>query len=166
MLPEAKFCGWKFIKPRCNCSRRSRQRVIVHCYPLTSQILQRCPLRDFGGKQFHCQMSCDLEVTNESACCQEEISSYVTIFLVQLNFLQVKGMMKNLNRESDQYIQVSRCQPTSARNVSLRSRRRKGQGIRDREEGKKGRGIGETLSPSPLPFLRLPRRLRNICYGN
>ena len=55
-------------------------------------------------------MSCDLEVTNESARCWEEISSYVTIFLVQLKpffFLQVKGMMKNLNRESDQYIQVS-----------------------------------------------------------
>ena len=56
-------------------------------------------------------MSCDLEVTNGSARCWEEISSYVTLFLVQLKpfffFLQVKGMMKNLNRESDQYIQVS-----------------------------------------------------------
>ena len=34
-----------------------------------------CSLRDFGGKQFHCWMSCDLEVTNESARCWEKISS-------------------------------------------------------------------------------------------
>ena len=27
--------------------------VTVHNYPLTSYILQCCPLRDFGGKQFH-----------------------------------------------------------------------------------------------------------------
>ena len=27
--------------------------------------LQCCPLRDFGGKHFYCEMSCDLEVTNE-----------------------------------------------------------------------------------------------------
>ena len=41
-------------------------RATEHCYPLTSYILQCCSLRDFGVKQFHCQMSCDLEVTNES----------------------------------------------------------------------------------------------------
>ena len=35
-----------------------------HSRPQTSQILQCCPLRDFGGNQFHCQMPCDLEVTN------------------------------------------------------------------------------------------------------
>ena len=29
-------------------------------------------LRDFNGKQFHCEMSCDLEVTNESAHCREK----------------------------------------------------------------------------------------------
>ena len=29
-------------------------RVTVHCYPLTSYILQCCSLRDFGVKQFHC----------------------------------------------------------------------------------------------------------------
>ena len=45
------FDSWKFIKPRCiNGGRRSA----VHCHLLTSQILQCCPLRDFGGKQFHC----------------------------------------------------------------------------------------------------------------
>ena len=51
--------------------------VTVYCYPLTSQILQCCPLRDFGRKQFHCQISCDLEVTNDSMHCQE-ISRYKT----------------------------------------------------------------------------------------
>ena len=65
----------KFIKPRCNGGCRST----VHCHPLTSLILQCCPLRDFGGKQFHCLMSCDLEVTNESARCWEKISSYITM---------------------------------------------------------------------------------------
>ena len=30
------------------------------------------PLRDFGGKQFHCLMSCDLEVTNNSMHCWEK----------------------------------------------------------------------------------------------
>ena len=29
-------------------------RVTVHCYPLTLKIFQCCPLRDFGGKRFHC----------------------------------------------------------------------------------------------------------------
>ena len=38
-----------------------RSQVTVHCYPLTSWILQCCPLRDFGGKQFYCWMSYDLE---------------------------------------------------------------------------------------------------------
>ena len=32
---------------------RQKSRVTVHNYPLTSYILQRCPLREFGGKQFH-----------------------------------------------------------------------------------------------------------------
>ena len=41
--------------------------------------LQCCLLTDFGGKQFHCWMSCDLEETNESAHCYEKISSYVAI---------------------------------------------------------------------------------------
>ena len=29
-------------------------------------------LRDFGGKKFHCEMSRDLEVTNDSARCWEK----------------------------------------------------------------------------------------------
>ena len=37
------------------------------------------PLRDFGGKQFHCLMSCDLEVTNNSTHCWEKLSSDKTI---------------------------------------------------------------------------------------
>ena len=52
--------------------------VIVYCYPLTPQVLKCCPLRDFGRKQFYCQMSCDLEVTNKSMHCWEEISRYMT----------------------------------------------------------------------------------------
>ena len=51
-----------------------RSLVTVHCYTLTSSILQCCPLRYFGGKQFHCYMSCDLEVTNESAHCWQKNS--------------------------------------------------------------------------------------------
>ena len=53
-------------------------RVTVHCYPLTSYIPKCCPLRDFDGKQFYWYMSCDLEVTNESARCWEKISSFIT----------------------------------------------------------------------------------------
>ena len=41
-------------------------RITVQCYTLT---LQCFPLRDFGGEQFHGSMSCDFEVTNESASC-------------------------------------------------------------------------------------------------
>ena len=37
------------------------------------------PLRDFGGKQFHCLMSCDLEVTNNSMHGWEKLSSDKTI---------------------------------------------------------------------------------------
>ena len=62
------------------------QQVTVHCYPLASQILLCCPLRDFGGKQFHYQMSCDLEVTNEKTHCWENISSYITIKFVTVLF--------------------------------------------------------------------------------
>ena len=35
-------------------------------------MLPALSLRDFGGKQFHCWMSRDLEVTNESARCRGE----------------------------------------------------------------------------------------------
>ena len=44
---------------------RQHWRVTVHYYPLTSQILQCCLLRDFGANQFHSKMSCDLEVLNQ-----------------------------------------------------------------------------------------------------
>ena len=46
--------SWKFIKPRCNGGCLSIFAVTVHCYPLTLQILQFCPIRNLGGKQFHC----------------------------------------------------------------------------------------------------------------
>ena len=58
-------------------------RVTAHCYPLMSQILQQCLLRDFGTKQFHCQMSCDLKVTNESTHCWEETSCYITNHIIK-----------------------------------------------------------------------------------
>ena len=58
--------------------------VTVHCCPLTSSFLQCCPLRDFGGKQFHFWSSCDLEVTNESARYWEEISSCITNYITPL----------------------------------------------------------------------------------
>ena len=45
---------------------------------VTMQCCQLTPLRNFGGKQFQCEMSCDLEVTNESALSWEEISIYLT----------------------------------------------------------------------------------------
>ena len=42
---------------------------------LHSDNIKCCPLKNFGGKQFHCYMSCDLEVT--SVCCWEKISSHI-----------------------------------------------------------------------------------------
>ena len=33
----------------------------------------------FGGKQFHCQMSCDHELANEGARCSGKNASYITI---------------------------------------------------------------------------------------
>ena len=33
----------------------------------------------FGGKQFHCQMSCDHELANEGARCSGKKASYITI---------------------------------------------------------------------------------------
>lgn len=45
--------------------------------------MQYCPLRDFGGKHFHCQMSQDLEVTNESVRCWEKISIYITNNIIE-----------------------------------------------------------------------------------
>ena len=51
----------KFIKLPCNGSPQStftrgvrEHCVTVQCYDVKSKILQCCPLRDFGGKQFHC----------------------------------------------------------------------------------------------------------------
>ena len=67
-----KWWGWKFIKPRCNGGRRS------------TFVGSRALFRDFSGKQFHCQMSCDLEVTNKSARWWEKISSCITIGFMQL----------------------------------------------------------------------------------
>ena len=40
--------------------------LTVHCYPLTSQILQCCLLSDFGRKKLQCYMSCDLKVTKRA----------------------------------------------------------------------------------------------------
>ena len=54
--------------------------VTVHCYPRPPDVIDTmscCPLRDFGGKQFHCKMSCNLEVTNKSARCWPKIFSYI-----------------------------------------------------------------------------------------
>ena len=64
--------------------------LTVHCYPLTSQILQCCLLSNFGRKKLHCQMSCDLEVTNGSTCSWGEISSYITNHFVMQ--VQENGM--------------------------------------------------------------------------
>ena len=47
-------------------------------YPLTSQILQCCPLRDFWRETIFCHMSCDLEVTNESVRCCGKYPCYIT----------------------------------------------------------------------------------------
>ena len=47
-------------------------------YPLTSQILQCYPLRDFWRETIFCHMSCDLEVTNESVRCCEKYPCYIT----------------------------------------------------------------------------------------
>ena len=51
----------KFIKLPCNGSRQptftrgvGEHCVTVQCYDVKSKILQCCPLRDFGGKKFHC----------------------------------------------------------------------------------------------------------------
>ena len=54
--------------------------VKVHCYPTPPDVIDAmlyCPLRDFGGKQFHCKMSRDLEVTKKSARCWPKISSFI-----------------------------------------------------------------------------------------
>ena len=45
--------NWEFIKPRCNDGRRSTFAGNSALLPLTSKILQCCPPRDFGGKQFY-----------------------------------------------------------------------------------------------------------------
>ena len=63
---------------KINLSSGQHPWITVHCYSLMSQILQCCPFRYFGGKQFHCQMSCELEVTNETARCWEKNFSYIT----------------------------------------------------------------------------------------
>ena len=50
---------------------RQRSTFAVNSALLPSDVMDFacCPLRDFDGKQFHCQLSCDVEVTNESARC-------------------------------------------------------------------------------------------------
>ena len=52
----------------------------MHCYPLLPSDVARSEI--FGGKQFHCLMSCDLEVTNESARCWGKNSSYITTTII------------------------------------------------------------------------------------
>ena len=51
----------KFIKLPCNGSHQSTftrgvgdHCATVQCYDVKSKILQHCPPRDFGRKQFHC----------------------------------------------------------------------------------------------------------------
>ena len=62
--------SWKFIKPYCNGGHRSTFAGDIALLPSdVMNFLQCFPLKAFGGKQFHCQMSCDLEVTNETARC-------------------------------------------------------------------------------------------------
>ena len=79
LLYSWKFWSWKFIKPRCNGGRRSTFAGNIELLPSdVVDFSQFCPLRDFIGKQFHCWMTCDLEVTNETARCWGEISSYIT----------------------------------------------------------------------------------------
>ena len=54
LLYSWKFCSWRFIKPRSNGGRRST--FVGNSALLPSDVivfLQCCPLRDFGGKQFH-----------------------------------------------------------------------------------------------------------------
>ena len=50
-----KFWIWKFINPCCNCSRR-RSAFAGNSALLPSEVIDfaTLPLRDFGGKQFHC----------------------------------------------------------------------------------------------------------------
>ena len=85
LLYSWKFWSWKFIKPRCNGSGWSTFAANGALLPSdVIDFLQCCPLRDFGGKQFYCQMSCDLKVTNESMHCWKEISSHITIFVLSM----------------------------------------------------------------------------------
>ena len=47
--------SWKLIKPRCNGGHRSKFAGNIALLPSdVIDFLQCCPLRDFGGKQFHC----------------------------------------------------------------------------------------------------------------
>ena len=42
----------------------------------------------FGGKQFHCQMSCDHELANEGARCSGKNASYITnIYTLWFKFI-------------------------------------------------------------------------------
>ena len=75
-----KFEAGNSLNPAVNGGRRST--FAGNSALLRSDVIDFCqcyPLRDFVRKQFHCWMSCDLEITNESAHCWEQISSYITI---------------------------------------------------------------------------------------
>ena len=48
----------------------------------------------FPAQRFwHCKMSCDLKVTNDSACCWHKIFSYITMCLVNYNGDFVSGKL-------------------------------------------------------------------------
>ena len=55
LLYSWKFWSWKFINPRCNRSRQ-RSAWAGNSPLLPSEVIDfaTLPLRDFGGKQFHC----------------------------------------------------------------------------------------------------------------
>ena len=42
----------------------------------------------FGGKQFHCWMSCDHELANEWARCSGKNASYITISVIEAKLKQ------------------------------------------------------------------------------
>ena len=74
---RGKFEAGNSLNPAVNGGRRST--LAGSSALLPSDVIDFANVTRWeSGKQFHCWMSYDLEVTNESAHCWEKISSYIT----------------------------------------------------------------------------------------
>ena len=73
----------RFQRITCNSGRHfAGNSELFPVWRHTLQFSQCFPLMAFGGKQFHCQMSCDHDLANEWARCSGKNASYITSLII------------------------------------------------------------------------------------